>query len=85
MSKCHHENVVGYFGSWKKNDELFIAMELCDGGSAADIYQDMDKPLEEPEIALICRESIKVKKQTNKITKNNKKAIFHYFYIKTFF
>jgi hypothetical protein len=24
MSKCHHDNIVGYFGSWRKNDELFV-------------------------------------------------------------
>ena len=59
MSKCHHPNIVGYYGSWRKNDELFIAMELCDGGSAADIYQDIGSPLSEPAIALICREAIK--------------------------
>lgn len=59
MSKCHHPNIVGYYGSWRKNDELFIAMELCDGGSAADIYQDIGEPLSEPAIALICREAIK--------------------------
>lgn len=34
-------------------------MELCDGGSAADIYQDLEKHLSEPEIAIICRETLK--------------------------
>jgi len=34
-------------------------MELCDGGSAADIYQDTEHHLAEDEIQLICRESLK--------------------------
>ncbi|KAH3762260.1 STE/STE20/MST protein kinase [Pelomyxa schiedti] len=59
LSKCSHPNIVGYFGSWKRNDELFIAMELCDGGSAADVYQELGQPYQEPIIALICREFIK--------------------------
>ena len=34
-------------------------MELCDGGSASDIYQDLERPLTEEEIQLICRDSMK--------------------------
>jgi len=59
LSQCHHPNVVGYFGCWRKDDELHIAMELCDGGSAADIYSDTESPLAEEEIKLICRDSLK--------------------------
>ena len=59
LSKCHHPNIVGYFGCWRKKDELFIAMEYCDGGSTADIYETLDSGLAEEEIKVICRESLK--------------------------
>jgi len=59
LSRCHHPNIVGYFGSWRKGDELFIGMELCDGGSAADVYLELHEPFKEPVIALVCREFIK--------------------------
>ena len=59
LSRCHHPNIVGYFGCWRKKDELFIAMEYCDGGSTADIYETLDSGLAEEEIKVICRESLK--------------------------
>lgn len=59
LSKCNSDNVVRYFGSWQKGDELFIAMECCDGGSVTEIYQELNSPLTEPQIALICRETLK--------------------------
>lgn len=35
-------------------------MEYCGGGSVADLMNMTDKPLEEYQIAYICREAIKV-------------------------
>eukprot|EP01105_Mastigella_eilhardi_P003998 TRINITY_DN1528_c0_g2_i3.p1 TRINITY_DN1528_c0_g2~~TRINITY_DN1528_c0_g2_i3.p1 ORF type:complete len:967 (-),score=285.75 TRINITY_DN1528_c0_g2_i3:174-3074(-) len=58
MSKCHSPNIVAFFGSWRKDDELFIGMELCDGGSVCDIYQELNETLSEPIIALIVRETL---------------------------
>jgi serine/threonine protein kinase len=56
---CDHANIVKYIGSWKKGDELFIAMELCTGGSATDLYQILEEPLKEPEIMIIMKESLR--------------------------
>jgi len=36
-------------------------MEYCGGGSVADIVKIMDQGLNEDQIALICREALKVK------------------------
>jgi len=59
LQKCNdHKNVVKYFGSWKKGDELFIAMELCDGGAANDLYQILEKPLQESQIKWITHQSL---------------------------
>eukprot|EP00727_Mastigamoeba_balamuthi_P006390 m51a1_g2371 putative serine threonine-protein kinase 10 (1901) ;mRNA; r:655050-664826 len=59
LTRCRNENIIGYFGSWRKADELFIGMELADGGSAADIYQELNRPMEEKEIQLICRDTLR--------------------------
>jgi len=60
LERCvGHNNIVKYVGSWKKGDELFIAMELCGGGSANDLYQILEAPLQEPQIAWITQESLK--------------------------
>jgi serine/threonine-protein kinase 10 len=59
LKKCDHENVVRLYGTWKKDDEIFIAMEYCGGGSVADFGQVWDIDLTEDQIALICRETLK--------------------------
>lgn len=38
LQKCNHPNIVGYHGTWLKGKELFIVMELCEGGSLLSIY-----------------------------------------------
>jgi serine/threonine protein kinase len=38
LKKCSHRNIVGFYGSWSKGKELFIAMELCEGGSVLTVY-----------------------------------------------
>eukprot|EP01132_Coremiostelium_polycephalum_P003594 gene3594-4476_t len=59
LNRCNHNNVVKYYGSWVKGDELFIAMECCGGGSITEIYQELSVPLTESQIAYVCRETLK--------------------------
>jgi len=59
LHRCNHNNIVKYYGSWVKGDELFIAMECCGGGSITEIYQELSTPLTESQIAYVCRETLK--------------------------
>jgi serine/threonine protein kinase len=59
MSECNHPNIVNYFGSYFKNDNLWIVMEYCGGGSVSDICQILETNLDEEMIAYICRETLK--------------------------
>jgi len=59
MSECNHPNIVNYFGSYFKNDNLWIVMEYCGGGSVSDICQILETNLEEDMIAYVCRETLK--------------------------
>ncbi|KAK5576653.1 hypothetical protein RB653_007797 [Dictyostelium firmibasis] len=59
LNRCNHNNIVKYYGSWVKGDELFIAMECCGGGSITEIYQELNIPLNESQIAYVCRETLK--------------------------
>ncbi|ESO93497.1 hypothetical protein LOTGIDRAFT_178509 [Lottia gigantea] len=58
MKDCKNENIVAYYGSYLRRDKLWIAMEYCGGGSMQDIYH-ITGPLQEPQIAFLCRETLK--------------------------
>lgn len=58
MKNCHHPNIVAFYGSYLRRDKLWICMEYCGGGSLQDIYH-VTGPLSEPQISLVCRETLK--------------------------
>ncbi|CAF3785888.1 unnamed protein product [Rotaria socialis] len=58
MIECSHPNIIAYYGSYLKRDKLWIAMELCSGGSMQDIYH-VYGPLNEVQIAYILKETLK--------------------------
>ncbi|MBN3319662.1 M4K2 kinase, partial [Atractosteus spatula] len=57
MKDCKHKNIVAYFGSYLRNNKLWICMEFCGGGSLQDIYH-VTGPLKEKQIAYVCRETL---------------------------
>ncbi|PKA65878.1 Mitogen-activated protein kinase kinase kinase ANP1 [Apostasia shenzhenica] len=59
LQQCSHPNVVRYFGSYQGEEYLWIVMEYCGGGSAADLMSVTEEPLNESQIAYICREALK--------------------------
>ncbi|GER43811.1 protein kinase superfamily protein [Striga asiatica] len=59
LQQCSHPNVVRYLGSYQGEEFLWIVMEYCGGGSVADLMNVTDEPLEEHQIAYICREALK--------------------------
>ncbi|CAL9772231.1 unnamed protein product [Musa acuminata subsp. burmannicoides] len=59
LQQCSHPNVVRYFGSYQGEEYLWIIMEYCGGGSIADLMNTTEEPLDENQIAYICREALK--------------------------
>ncbi|CAH9115022.1 unnamed protein product [Cuscuta europaea] len=59
LQQCSHPNVVRYLGSYQGEEYLWIVMEYCGGGSVADLMNVTDEPLDEYQIAYICREALK--------------------------
>ncbi|KAL0993887.1 hypothetical protein UPYG_G00115210 [Umbra pygmaea] len=57
IKECTHKNIVAYFGSYLRNNKLWICMEFCGGGSLQDIYH-VTGPLNERQIAYVCRETL---------------------------
>eukprot|EP01125_Pyxidicula_operculata_P008576 TRINITY_DN286_c1_g2_i1.p1 TRINITY_DN286_c1_g2~~TRINITY_DN286_c1_g2_i1.p1 ORF type:complete len:1074 (+),score=293.77 TRINITY_DN286_c1_g2_i1:18-3239(+) len=58
LKNCDHKNIVKLYGSWKKADETFIAIEWCGGGAVSDFNAVWNIQLTEDQIALICRETL---------------------------
>lgn len=58
LKHISHENCIKFFGAYQKEQELFIAMELADGGSVNTLFEAKGK-LSEPVISYIITESLK--------------------------
>ncbi|TGZ73678.1 hypothetical protein CRM22_001399 [Opisthorchis felineus] len=58
LRECRHPNIVQFYGSYLRNNKLWICMEYCGGQSMQDIYLYTRKPLEEDCIAFVSRETL---------------------------
>lgn len=54
-------NIIHYNGSWvtPAKDQLWISMELAELGSISDLIKRLSRPLKEPEISYVARETLK--------------------------
>eukprot|EP01091_Cochliopodium_minus_P014330 TRINITY_DN4847_c0_g1_i1.p1 TRINITY_DN4847_c0_g1~~TRINITY_DN4847_c0_g1_i1.p1 ORF type:complete len:1332 (-),score=508.21 TRINITY_DN4847_c0_g1_i1:46-4041(-) len=68
LKQCNHKNIAKYIGGWKKENELFIAMELYDGGSLDEILSKRKRGFREDHIQYIAKE---VLNGLNYLHKNN--------------
>lgn len=59
LETCDHENVVAYYGSFRKDNVMWICMEFCGGGSVSDIYNGLQTHMTEPEIIAIMHYSLR--------------------------
>ncbi|KAF7261872.1 hypothetical protein EG68_00738 [Paragonimus skrjabini miyazakii] len=59
LRDCRHNNIVQFFGSYFRNNKLWICMEFCGGFSMQDIYTNIRRPVEENCIAFVTRETLR--------------------------
>lgn len=59
LKQCDDVHIVKYFGSYSKDNNLWIVMEYCIAGSMADIMQITKKRFNENEIASILQSVLK--------------------------
>ncbi|CAF1046112.1 unnamed protein product [Rotaria sordida] len=59
MKQCDSPYIVKYFGSYFKDTDLWIVMEYCGAGSVSDIIKLRGKILNEEEIAVILKYTLK--------------------------
>ncbi|VEL32424.1 unnamed protein product [Protopolystoma xenopodis] len=58
LRECRHPNIVQFFGSYLRNNKLWICMEYCGGQSMQDIYLYTRQPLAEDCIAFVSKETL---------------------------
>ncbi|KAI8919081.1 hypothetical protein PhCBS80983_g04651 [Powellomyces hirtus] len=58
MRGCESDYVVQFYGSWVWDRYLWIAMEYCGAGSVADVMRISGTTLREPQIAVICANTL---------------------------
>jgi len=56
MKGCRSPYIVRYFGSYFKDNELWIVMEFCGAGSVCDMMKICDSTLSEDQIAVVCKD-----------------------------
>lgn len=55
LRACRSPFIVAYFGSYLKEDDLWLIMEYCDAGSVADLMKTTEYTLSESQISAVCR------------------------------
>jgi len=56
MKGCKSDYIVRYYGSYFKDNELWIVMEYCGAGSVCDMMKICDKTLSEEQIAVLAKD-----------------------------
>eukprot|EP00056_Hartaetosiga_gracilis_P006161 m.93691 g.93691 ORF g.93691 m.93691 type:complete len:872 (+) comp12394_c1_seq1:90-2705(+) len=56
MAELPHDNVVGLRGSYMWKNDLWIVMELCDGGALDDALIELERGLEEQQIRAVTKQ-----------------------------
>ncbi len=59
LRTCRSPYIVAYFGSYLKDDDLWLIMEYCDAGSVADLMKTTESTLTETQISAVCRAVLK--------------------------
>ncbi|CBZ25206.1 putative protein kinase [Leishmania mexicana MHOM/GT/2001/U1103] len=58
LQVCDHPNIVRFYGTYYSMGVLWIVMEYCEGGSVDTAYDLLRRPLSEPLIAYVCRQTL---------------------------
>ncbi|KAK4883119.1 hypothetical protein RN001_006438 [Aquatica leii] len=59
LSECKHPNVVELIEAFQKDQQLWMLIEYCDGGAVDSIMTELEKPLNEYQIAYVCQNMCK--------------------------
>lgn len=55
LTECKHPNIVALHEAFQKDQQLWLLIEYCDGGALDSIMTELEKPLNEDQIAYVCQ------------------------------
>lgn len=55
LSECRNTNIVELIEAFQRDQQLWMLIEYCDGGAVDSIMTELEKPLNEPQIAYVCQ------------------------------
>ncbi|XP_050313738.1 serine/threonine-protein kinase 10 isoform X2 [Anthonomus grandis grandis] len=59
LTEIKHINIVELLEAFQKDQQLWLLIEYCDGGALDSIMSELEKPLNEPQIAYVCQNMCK--------------------------
>ncbi|XP_018577649.1 serine/threonine-protein kinase 10 isoform X3 [Anoplophora glabripennis] len=59
LSEIKHPNIVALHEAFQKEQQLWLLIEYCDGGALDSIMTELEKPLNEHQIAYVCQNMCK--------------------------
>ena len=65
LSKLHHPNIMGYYGSEQNKDGLYCFIEFCNGGSTKELIK---AKISELKIMTLFRQLLEAMKYINKMS-----------------
>ncbi|XP_058497627.1 STE20-like kinase b [Solea solea] len=58
LASCDHENIVKLLDAFYYEGKLWILIEFCAGGAVDAIMLELERPLTEPQIRVVCRQTL---------------------------
>ncbi|XP_031434512.1 STE20-like serine/threonine-protein kinase isoform X2 [Clupea harengus] len=58
LASCDHPNIVKLLDAYYYQNKLWILIEFCGGGAVDAVMLELERPLTEPQIRVVCRQSL---------------------------
>ncbi|XP_072240183.1 STE20-like kinase b isoform X2 [Leuresthes tenuis] len=58
LASCDHENIVKLLDAFYFESKLWILIEFCAGGAVDAVMLELERPLTEPQIRAVCRQTL---------------------------
>ncbi|CAL8389573.1 unnamed protein product [Arctogadus glacialis] len=58
LASCDHHNIVKLLDAFYYDSKLWILIEFCGGGAVDAVMLELERPLTEPQIRVVCRQTL---------------------------